>query len=317
MSSNTTLLEKYAPRDWETIVLPEKIKSSLMNIKQQKGYRVLFYGSPGNGKTSSSKILTIGDNVLYLSGSNDFNVETLRSKVTPFASGMAVKGVTKTVIIDEFENIRDNVQDAFKIILDKCKNTNFIFCTNEVEKVNTALRSRCTQFDYDFVSSNLEEHKRNYIKWLVNIVKDIVAEYKIKATKEGINLLVKNNFPDFRHTLVTLQQVIDSGSDITEEAIASCSDNTKQIVELYELIMNNGSSGEKFYQEACAYKSRERECLMALGEPFFKYLNDNSQWEKVIPAAVIVAKYCDNYNMSINKFVSFLSCISELKTLFR
>lgn len=312
-----TLLEKYSPKNWETIVLPEKVRNSLMNIVQQKGYRVLFYGSPGNGKTSSAKIMSAKDNVLYLSGSNDFNVETLRQKVTPFASGMAVKGVTKTVIIDEFENIRDNVQDAFKIILDKCKNTNFIFCTNEVEKVNSALRSRCTQFDYDFVSSNLDEHKRNYIKWLVNIIKDITAEYKIKATKEGINLLVKNNFPDFRHTLVTLQQVIDSGSDITEESIASCSENTKQIVELYELVMNNSLAGEKFYQEACMYKSRERECLMALGEPFFKYLNDTGNYEKVIPAAVIVGKYCDNYNMSINKFVSFVSCISELKTLFR
>ena len=312
-----TLLEKYAPKDWETIILPEKVKSSLTNIIQQKGYRVLFYGSPGNGKSSSAKIMSMKDNVLYLSGSNDFNVETLRQKVMPFATGMAIKGTTKTVIIDEFENIRDNVQDAFKIILDKCKNTNFIFCTNEVEKVNSALRSRCTQFDYDFVSSNLEEHKKNYIKWLINIIKDIAKEYNVKFTKEGINLLVKNNFPDFRHTLVTLQQVIDSGSDINEEAIASCSDNTKQIVELYQLVMDNSLTGEKFYQEACKYKSRERECLMALGEPFFKYLNDSGQWENVIPAAIIVAKYCDNYTMSINKFVSFVSCISELKTLFR
>jgi hypothetical protein len=50
-----------------------------------------------------------------------------------FASGMSVMQKQKTVIIDEAENIRNNLFDAFKIILDKCVNVNFIFITNEIE----------------------------------------------------------------------------------------------------------------------------------------------------------------------------------------
>lgn len=271
--------------------------------------------------TSTAKIMSSSDSVKYLSGSNDFNIDTLREKVYSFAGHKSVTGQQKTIIIDEFENIRDNIQDAFKIILDQAKSTNFIFCTNEVEKVNSAVRSRCTNFEYDFINSNYEEFFKLYSGWLGKIVREILQDKGIEYSKEihgpALVEIRKNNFPDFRHTLVTLQSIIDSEQDITVESVSKCSVNTKQLVELYKLVMDQTIPPDKLYGEICKYKDTEKDALLSLGEPFFKYLNDRGLYDKTIMVATVVSKYCDSYLVSINKFVTFMACINELRTIFR
>ena len=252
------LLEKYTPRDWDSLIIPESVKTNLKNIQKTEGYRLLLFSSPGCGKTSTAKIISKDDNRKYLSGSNDFTIDVLRNNVYSFATNRSIDGKRKTVIIDEFENIRDNIQDAFKIILDQSKTTNFIFCTNEVEKINTAIRSRCTQFDYDFINSNYDEFFKLYSKWLGNVVRDILQEkgtpYDKNIHGEACLILRKNNFPDFRHTLVSLQSIIDSGKDITPESVSNVSTNTKQLIDLYKLIEDQSLSPDKYYTELTKYK---------------------------------------------------------------
>lgn len=271
--------------------------------------------------TSTAKIISKEDNRKYLSGSNDFTIDVLRSQVNSFATNRAIDGRRKTIIIDEFENIRDAIQDSFKVTLDQCKTTNFIFCTNEVEKVNPAIRSRCTQFDYDFINSNYEEYFKLYSSWLGNIVREILKDRGIEYDKNihapALLAIRKQNFPDFRHTLVILQSIIDSGKDITVESVSSVSVNTKQLIDLYNLIEDHKMTPDVYYQEMCKYKGSEKDALMSLGEPYFKYLNDKGWFDKTILAADIVSEYCDKYVNSINKFVTFMACINHLRTLFK
>ena len=316
--SKETLIQKYYLKTWDDLILPENVKKALESIRSTKGYRLLLYSSPGCGKTTTARLMAKDDSLLYLSGSNDFTIDVLRNKVMTFATGMSIDSKAKTIVIDEFENIRDNLQDTFKIILDQCKNTNFIFCTNEVEKIITPIKSRCTMFDYDFVNDNLQEHKLNYKKWVVKICKEISVEHDIELTSPGITLLIKNNFPDFRHTLVILQQIIDSGIKIiNEQSISNLSENSKQLVELYDIIMNPKIHSDVLYQEICKYRSMERDAMMSLSEPFFKYLNDKELYDKTIEVADIMSKYYTYFHTSMNRFVTFFSCIIQLKTLFR
>ncbi len=268
--------------------------------------------------TSTARLIASDDNKLYLSGSNDFNIEVMRNKITPFASGASVTGKQKTIIIDEAENIRDALQDEFKVILDQARNTNFIFITNEVEKMNPALRSRCTNIEYNFINQNLTEHKKLYAKWLVDICNSIQKDYSIVIEKTAIQELFKIHFPDFRQILVVLQQLIDSGcTNVTIEEVKATGGNAQQLVELYDLIQNPSIGGDTFYSQICLYRGNEKETLISLGEPFFKYLNDKGLHDKTLEVAVTVSKYSDSYVTSINKFVTLLSCVSELRTLFR
>lgn len=250
---------------------------------------------------------------MYLSGSNDFKIETLRQKVMQFASGHSVTGKSKVIIIDEAENIRDNLQDAFKIILDQCKTVSFIFITNEIEKINIAVRSRCTCIEYDFSGPDLVQQQNNFIKFAVNICK---AE-NIQFDPRGIKELYIKLFPDFRHLVVALQQLIDSNLSITYDNVKGMSESGKQNTELYAIIEDNTLNGKMLYESCSKLKGKERECLISLGEPFFEYLNDKQMSDTTLKVAVIVSKYSDMFVTSINKYVTFFSCIVELRTLFR
>ena len=307
-----SLIEKYFPSEWEDLILPDNIKTSLENIRDSKYFRLLLYSSPGTGKTTTARLMTLGHRVLYLSGSNDFNINTLREKVYPFASSdNTIDGRRKTIIIDEADGIKDNIQIAFKITLDTSKNCNFIFCTNEVDKINDAIRSRCTNFDYDFINDNLEEHRRKYAKHIL----DICKEQNIKYDSQGLKRLIKYNFPDFRHSLVVMQQIMDAGLVITEENVINCSESSRQNIQLYELIDSPQINGSDLYEKVCQYKGSEKETLISLGEPYFKYLNDKGEYERTLKVAEVMSQYYDSYFQSINKFVTLFSCISTLRKI--
>ena len=312
---NKTILEKYQPKKVQDLKLPARILTFIENNSDRVGYKLLFYGPPGVGKTSTALLMNMDKSkydVLYISGSNDFNVQTLREKIYPFASNYSALNKQKTVIIDECENIADKLQDAFKILLDNAKKVNFIFITNEVEKVNSAILSRCAQIEYNFQENELQEQKNNYVALLVNIIQ----QENIKFTNEGVFELFIKNFPDIRHSLVTIQQLIDSNQDITVENVRNASEVGVQNVELYELIESQ-LDAQKFYEGSTVYKGKEKECFSSLAEPYFRYLNSKGKFEQTLKAAVIVAKYSNMYHNSTSKFGIFFAMLTELRTLFR
>ena len=315
MENQITLLEKYFPKDWDELILPSRVKKELSEAKSKNGYRILLHSSPGTGKTTTSRIMTLGSNyeVLYLSGSNDYNVELHRTKTIPFCGGFSVMNKQKNLIIDECENIADKIQDSFKILLDKSKKINFIFITNELPKVNDAILSRCSIIDYNFNSEELEEQKQNFIKFVLNICKVENITYE----NPGLKALFQLDFPDFRKTLIHLDKFYSIDESITLDNVKKLSESGKQLPELYSIIENNKLSNKEYYMEISKYKGKEKECLISLGEPFFEYLNSKELFDKTLSASIIVSKYSQMFLQTINKFSTFFSCTTELKTLFR
>ena len=307
-----TLLELYFPKTLEELKLPTRIHNLIKENKERQGFRLLLNGTPGTGKSSTSKLISKGHDVLMLSGSNDFNVETMRQKVYPFISSHSVLKKQKTLIIEECENIRDAIQDSFKIVLDQSPKINYIFITNEVASVNGAIKSRCTNIEYDFQASELPEQKKNYIAFIL----DVCQKQNIPYDLDGARELFKLNFPDFRHVLVVLQQIIDAKQTVNVETIKLISESGAQNIELYEIIQTLNDA-QKFYEKLTEYKSKEREALISLGEPFLNYLNSKGKFELSLKAGIIVADYSFRFTTTINKFITFYACCSELKALFK
>lgn len=309
------LIEKYSPNSLEEMKLPKRIHTLVDSKRNTKGYRLLLYGTCGIGKSTTARIITKNDDRMYLSGSNNFNIELLRTKIEPFCSSFSINGKQKTLIVDECENMSNQVQDAFKMILDQSKNVNFIFITNEVEKLIDPFRSRCTNIEYNFKGEELEEQKKNYVTFLHHIC----VEEGIEFDKAGLSEIYKVNFPDFRHAIDNIQQLIDQKQSVTGEHVKFLVETGNENRELYEIL--DGTAGfrdsKSFYQELSKFKGREKDCFTSLGEPFFRYLNNQQKYDEVLSAATIVANYSNQLANSLSKFTTFLACCAELRTIFR
>jgi DNA polymerase III gamma/tau subunit len=315
INDELTLVQKYKPKTLAELKLPVRIANILLECEKRQGYRLLLHGWAGTGKTSTALLLNSNRKkfeVLYLSGSNDFNVQTLREKVYPFAGNHSVLGLQKTVIIDEAENIQMKTQQAFKIILDSAKNVNFIFITNHIEKMDDAVLSRCTQISYDYNTAESNEQANLYVGFLQHIA----TQEKIPFENRGLKELYLKNFPDYRHSLVTMQQLKDSKLSITEQNVKISVETISQDLILYEFLTGN-LEPQLFFEKCTTYKGRERDSISSLSEPFFLYLNSLGKFDETLKGAIIVSKYSNMMETSFNKFGTFFACMVELKSLFR
>ncbi len=311
--NSTYFIEKYFPNTFDEVKLPITVRQTFDKCLSNKTFRLLLHGTPGTGKTSSARILSKEYETLYLSGSNNFLIDTMNNKIYPFATGHSVIGKPKLIIIDECENIRDNLQDAFKIALDKMQSVSFIFITNEVAKVNDAIKSRCEQICFDFSGEELKQQKMNFAKQ----IRDICVAEEIPYDTDGIKKLVQLLYPDFRQLIIILQKLKNLNQPLSVETIANLNKTGNQNSDLYSIVMNPAINGKELYERVSIYKGKEKECLQSLGEPFFEFLIDEGKIDFVLKCAVLVSNYSAAYNNSINKFTSLLGLIAELKQLFK
>lgn len=308
------LILKYGVNSIEDLQLPQRILD-LVEAKRSQGiFRFLFYSTPGTGKTTLAKLLSAGMNVLYLSGSNDFDVHKMRSKVYPFCQKHSIDNKPKICIIDESENINMKIQESFKILFDSTiKSVNFIFITNKIDKINDAVFSRFTKVNFNFTSTELQEQQANYVKFAVKICKGENIEYN----KDGMLELYKKYFPDFRQLVDTLENFKVTKTKITPESVRQTDIVAGiQIVEIYDLILKPKDYDSKaVYEILSKYKNQEVDVLNSLCNPFFSYLNNMDKYKTTLSVAEIVNRYCIDYQHTMNKFALLISCINELRKL--
>ena len=104
MNKNHSLLvEKYRPINLENYVGNEHIKKSIKQYLGQNDIQnLIFYGPAGTGKTTLAKLIVknLDCEHLYINASDERGIETIRDKVSGFASSASFKPL-KVVILDE------------------------------------------------------------------------------------------------------------------------------------------------------------------------------------------------------------------------
>ena len=252
MSSNFLWVEKYRPKTIDSCILPESLKKTFKEfIASGQLPNFLFSGGAGVGKTTVAKALCneIGAEYLFINGSEESGIDTLRTKIKGFASTISLTDSKKVVIIDEADYLNPNsTQPALRSFMEEFSNNcRFIFTCNFKNRIIEPLHSRCAVIDFKIESQDKAQLASEFFARCKHILNEENIQYEVKPVGE----LVMKHFPDWRRVLNELQRYsvsgkIDSGIllNMSEESFKELIKHLreKNFTEVRKWVAKNGDS---------------------------------------------------------------------------
>ena len=156
--------ERIRPRSGDEIVGNAEFVEAFNEWASTDTYpsALLLVGPAGTGKTSAANVIIhtmLGKwnndmNVMWTNASDDRGIDHIRNEVKQFSRLSGVGTNRKIVVLDEADGLTGPSQDSLKGIMEKyASRVLFILTANHPEKIKAALKSRCTQFIFNRVSS--------------------------------------------------------------------------------------------------------------------------------------------------------------------
>jgi replication factor C small subunit len=207
MKENSLFVEKYRSKTLDEYIGNEQLKQIVNKYIQNNDIQnLLFYGTPGTGKTTLAKLIVnnIDCDYLYINASDERGIDTIRDKVQGFASTATFKTI-KIIILDEADYLTIQAQASLRNIIETySRSTRFILTCNYVEKIIEPLQSRCQ------VIKITPPSKGEVAKHVAEILEGENINYEL----EDLKLVVNKYYPDVRKILNTCQvNTIDSGKN--------------------------------------------------------------------------------------------------------
>ena len=225
-TENSLLVEKYRPSKLENYVGNENIKKSISKYLEQNDIQnLIFYGPAGTGKTTLAKLIikNLDCDHIYINASDERGIETIRDKVSSFASVASFKPL-KVVILDEADFLTIQAQASLRNIIETfSRTTRFIMTCNFVERIIDPLQSRCQ------VLKIVPPTKKDVAKHLNWILQQEVIMHNVK----DLVPLVNQYYPDLRKCINTIQlSTQDNALQLDKSILVSSNYIDKVITEL-------------------------------------------------------------------------------------
>jgi len=225
-------VEKYRPRKLADCILPVEVKATLLPLVSDRPVpSMIFYGQSGTGKTSVARAICDekGADYIFIRGSDERGIDTLRTKVKGFASTMSLTGGRKVVIIDEADNLSHDAQLALRGVIEEfIDNCSFIFTCNYLNRILPAIHSRCPPISFKIRNQDKPGIAKQFYERALSILEAEKVDFEDKAVAD----LVKRFFPDFRRVLNELQKYAPYGK-ITSDIVTGASTDVELSV-LYQ-----------------------------------------------------------------------------------
>lgn len=302
MSDQFLYVEKYRPKTIDECILPESIKEQLTGFLRKKNLpNLLFKGSAGCGKTTAAKALAeqLGSDYIVINGSGEFNMETLRVRVTDFVTAVSLNGKKKIVIVDEADGLPVKTQEALRGFIEaNHHNCQWIFTANFANKLITPLHSRCTTVDFRIEKADKPEMAKQFMKRAC----EILTEEGVEFDRKVIAHLITQHFPDYRRILNELQRFASTGK-IDEGALVA-----KQESNVSDLIL---TIKDKDFKKMRQWVENNSDAdFNLIYQKLFDELLD--QINEVPQAVLILADYSYKEYFVVNKCLNLVACCVEL-----
>ena len=195
---HSLFVEKYRPSSLENYVGNEHLKTTISRYLEQNDIQnLIFYGQAGGGKTTLAKLIVgnLDCDYLYINASDERGIETIRDKVSGFASVASFKPL-KVVILDEADFLTIQAQASLRNVIETfSRTTRFIMTCNFVERIIDPLQSRCQVIK---IVPPSKGEVAKHLTW-------ILEKESISYTLDDIRVIVNQYYPDLRKCINTIQ----------------------------------------------------------------------------------------------------------------
>ena len=295
---HTLLVEKYRSKDLDSYVGNEHIKKTIEQYLGQNDIQnLIFYGPAGTGKTTLAKLIVnnLDCDYLYINASDERGIETIRDKVSGFASTASFKPL-KVVILDEADFLTIQAQASLRNVIETfSRTTRFIMTCNYVERIIDPLQSRCQ------VLKIIPPSKKEVAIHLASIMAIEGTTYDL----EDVKTIVNQYYPDLRKCLNTIQLSTQDQKLTIDKSVLVSSNYMTQIL-----------------KELSNAKPKWREIRQIIAnanvsdfEELYRYLYDNanvyaSGREGMV--AIYINEYSYQSNFRIDKEINCMALIQKL-----
>ena len=295
---HTLLVEKYRSKTLDSYVGNDHIKKTIEQYLGQNDIQnLIFYGPAGTGKTTLAKLIVnnLDCDYLYINASDERGIETIRDKVSGFASTASFKSL-KVVILDEADFLTIQAQASLRNVIETfSRTTRFIMTCNYVERIIDPLQSRCQ------VLKVIPPSKKEVAVHLASVMATEGTTYEI----EDLKIIVNQYYPDLRKCLNTIQL---------------STQNQKLVIDKSVLVSSNYMTS--ILKELSNAKPKWREIRQIIAnanvsdfEELYRYLYDNahvyaSGREGMV--AIYINEYSYQSNFRIDKEINCMGLIAKL-----
>ena len=297
-NTNSLLNEKYRPTELKDYVGNGSLKSTIAaQLYNNDIQNYLFYGPAGTGKTTLAKLIVnkLDCDYLYINASDERGIETIRDKVSGFASVASFKSI-KVVILDEADFLTIQAQASLRNIIETfSRTTRFILTCNYIERVIDPLQSRCQTIKV------VPPTKKEVAVHLASICDKESISYDPTA----IGKIVNKFYPDLRKMLNTIQ-----------------SSNIKNKLTLDDSLLVSTSYLSAILTELNKDKPKFNSIRQIIAdsniddfEEVFRFLYENA--DKYLPgkagtAAILINEHQYKAHFRIDKEINIMSLINNL-----